>query len=376
MLSIGILGFIVWAQGGLPFMQVKGNIIRYMLEVGLKLNSIKRESQCPLFNVIESHNITHNSRIPIMAPPIITHNSSQSASTTIMDFHIGNVLVILPYALNQQATLLIGKKSNKDKNFLKPAVAYSGGASETTRGLTISKDFQTWFIGLTEGDGSWNACNGSFILRQKDPRVLYYIRKNLGFGRIILAKDGSYSFVVSNLELSKKLALIFNGNLVLHNSKLRYQSYHNLLLNHFPDLPSFDGKVNFPSLKTSWLSGITQANGGFSVSISKGNSIELTYYLDLKGEKGVLDKIQSLFGTGAVSIKTDDMCRYHTKSFAAASTVIDYFKKHHLVFNKHIAFLKWDKTYRIIKEGRLTEKNLAKIRRISKACDLLSIKGL
>ncbi len=39
-ISIGVLGFAVWAQNGLPFMEIKGNKIRYMLKVGFKLYSI------------------------------------------------------------------------------------------------------------------------------------------------------------------------------------------------------------------------------------------------------------------------------------------------------------------------------------------------
>jgi len=42
--------------------------------------------------------------------------------------------------------------------------------------------FINWFVGFTEGDGSFVVDNNtnriSFIITQKDPKVLYYIKKN------------------------------------------------------------------------------------------------------------------------------------------------------------------------------------------------------
>lgn len=319
-----------------------------MLEVGLKLNSINRGTKV-----------------------------------------IGKCLVIFSDALNQQATLLLLKAENNALIGSSVDTGSTGGASETTRELTRSKDasFHYWFTGFAEGNGSWNVSDGrvSFILRQKDPRVLHFIRKHLGFGNVILAKDGFSTFSVTNWDLSKRLALIFNGNLVLTDTKQRYESYHAVLCSKFPDLPPFNDKQNIPSLQTAWLSGFTQANGGFNVSISKseshalGHKIDLVYYVDhkaglLKPDYTILELIKTLFNTGTVYNRsaTSDIWRYETQSFNTAFMIISYFKKYPLVFNKHVAFLKWDKTYRIIKEDRLTDKNLLKIIKIRKACDSLS----
>ena len=102
--------------------------------------------------------------------------------------------------VNQQETLS-SKLSNineKDK-----------GSSETTRDITynfdeysnlipkhknkINKKFLEWFIGFTEGDGSFIVSKDKvyFDITQnlQDIQVLYYIKKELGFGKVIIRSE-------------------------------------------------------------------------------------------------------------------------------------------------------------------------------------------
>ena len=44
-----------------------------------------------------------------------------------------------------------------------------------------------WFIGFSEGDGSWQVDNTGrplFIINQQDPQTLYKIKKLIGYGTI------------------------------------------------------------------------------------------------------------------------------------------------------------------------------------------------
>src|SRR5690606_34521345 len=78
-----------------------------------------------------------------------------------------------------------------------------------------------WFIGFAEGDGCWQADlkkkQNSFIINKKDPKVLYKIRKILGFGIIKEYAPGTptryFRFSANTLEATEKLITIFNGNL-------------------------------------------------------------------------------------------------------------------------------------------------------------------
>lgn len=50
----------------------------------------------------------------------------------------------------------------------------------------IDKDFLIWFIGFSEGDGSWIVRTKRrrilFQIGQKEEEILLYIKKTLGFG--------------------------------------------------------------------------------------------------------------------------------------------------------------------------------------------------
>ena len=48
----------------------------------------------------------------------------------------------------------------------------------------VDKSFLEWFIGFTEGDGSFDQSKLAFIINQKDPKLLFKIKKKLGFGSV------------------------------------------------------------------------------------------------------------------------------------------------------------------------------------------------
>jgi hypothetical protein len=55
----------------------------------------------------------------------------------------------------------------------------------------IDPDWLQWFIGFTEGDGAILESKGrlSFVITQKDVRVLYHIQEVLGFGKVDVYSD-------------------------------------------------------------------------------------------------------------------------------------------------------------------------------------------
>lgn len=51
----------------------------------------------------------------------------------------------------------------------------------------ISEDWLIWFIGFSEGDGSWSRYKNEyvrFVLTQKEDKILYHIKDVLGFGEV------------------------------------------------------------------------------------------------------------------------------------------------------------------------------------------------
>ena len=57
----------------------------------------------------------------------------------------------------------------------------------------LNQDFVFWFVGFLEGDGSLFLNKNSFNLditqHSKDAQVLYLIKSNLGFGKIVFPKN-------------------------------------------------------------------------------------------------------------------------------------------------------------------------------------------
>ena len=90
-----------------------------------------------------------------------------------------------------------------------------------------------WFVGFAEGDGSWQVDTTGrsiFIINQQDPQILYNIKKLVGFGQVngpYHNKNGTtyYRYRVGNLEGTKKLIDIFNGNFVLDKTEKRFGNY-------------------------------------------------------------------------------------------------------------------------------------------------------
>jgi hypothetical protein len=83
-----------------------------------------------------------------------------------------------------------------------------------------------WFVGFTEGDGCFGVDYKSnriqFIITQKEPQVLYKIKKTLGFGVVRQHADGYYRYNVSEKSNLLHLIKIFSGRLVFNKTNLRF----------------------------------------------------------------------------------------------------------------------------------------------------------
>lgn len=150
-----------------------------------------------------------------------------------------------------------------------------------------------------------------------------YVELNLKFGEVNLYSDGYYNYSVTNWEDSKKLALLFNDNLILNKTSMSLEAHNNLVHKKFPDIPSFIDQPAILSLNNGWISGFTQADGGFNIQINKrknvklGYQIRLRYYLDQKGELEALNLIKIVFNTGGITVRDRDreLYRYSTYGY-------------------------------------------------------------
>lgn len=83
-------------------------------------------------------------------------------------------------------------------------------------------------MGFVEGDGSFSidaAGRAQLIITQKDPKVLYFIKKTLGYGRIFQDGDGNYRYFVGPQTQVGYLINIFNGQLRLANTNIKFEAW-------------------------------------------------------------------------------------------------------------------------------------------------------
>lgn len=220
-------------------------------------------------------------------------------------------------------------------------------------------DFIEWFVGFSEGGGSfvrWSKTNKiSFIITQKDPKVLYYIRKGLGFGGVYKCKDTYYRYIVSDKKNLQYLIKIFNrGNLVLFKTYKRFQEWIEAYsIYHSEPKIELVPRKGVISLKTAWLSGFVDAEGCFSAVRRSGrNTYRMRFILKQKGEFEVFKQFKGLWGFIKIDLlRKDDIIILNMDTLKSLKILIKYLDLYPLRSNKSIAFTRWLKLFRVIEEG-------------------------
>lgn len=229
----------------------------------------------------------------------------------------------------------------------------------------INKHFLSWLIGFTEGDGCFyydekNRRN-YFLISQKDPKVLYYIKKMLGFGKVYKKKN-SYQYYVSDQINIDILINIFNGNLQLGKTNKRFTIWFNEYYNNFTKqknklLLIFNS--NKISLNNSWISGFIDAEGCFTASLRKdsryksGYKLVLRFILDQKFEDETLSYIGLLLNKNKISNRKELEGMSRLIMYSNFDLLLQYLNKFPLKTIKKISFLRWKRLFFYTKQENL-----------------------
>ena len=128
------------------------------------------------------------------------------------------------------------------------------------------------------------------------------------------------------------------------------------------------------TLQDAWLSGFTDAEGCFNVSITSnaryalGHVVKMRFLLDQK-DSSILHIIRDLFGFGKVTLRsqTDEVYRYTATGFKSMNDVISYFKAFPLLTKKAFSFEKWLTVHNlVINKLHLSEEGLAQVKVLQK----------
>jgi hypothetical protein len=272
----------------------------------------------------------------------------------------------------------------------------NSGTSETARDITfefdnylnqivthkrkINKRFLEWFIGLTEGKGSFLVLNNKVYfdisVKIEDIQVLYYIKKELGFGKIKIKKDyegGSFaaSFYVTNYSNFYRLVILFNGNLCTVNKKREFKTWLEIFNSQYSKEILFIDRDPKPSLNTGWLSGYIDALGSFTGVMENSEEVNsityLTFFITQK-EFYILKVISEVLNLSIKNIKKNNDCWIlKISSVNKLRLIVNYLKRYTLKTKKSLAFTKWYKIYNLVlNKEHVNEAGLNKIHFLTK----------
>lgn len=301
----------------------------------------------------------------------------------------------------------------KDRNNLSTSLTL--GSSETTREAplldstqscfcfdgylapqhkkTLDHQFLTWFVGFTEGDGSFIVRKDQtktrvvFEIVQKDNKLIHKIRTCLGFGRVqpIEVNEESYwKYSVSDKKGIERLISLFYSNLVLPKRVLQFQrwvtsaSTLGICSKTFQKIPTCHPSV---SLNTAWLSGFVEAEGCFYAhftipcwSSRQSSRLNQKFHLtqqDLAGEKQILQHIGHLFQSRSTvrcvkqGTLTGNVYRLEMCSVESHQLLIEYLLCFPLQGKKQVDFVRWRRVFlQRQKKQHLTEKGIERMKRL------------
>ena len=182
------------------------------------------------------------------------------------------------------------------------------------------------------------------------------IFETLKFGRVIKQGKLTYRFIVEQKNLMELIILIFNGNMLLPSRIKRFKKFLEVY-----NKKAIKGKIllsqiefiksnNEPSLNNAWLSGFTDAEGCFTVSIKNTTGFSIRFILSQKHEENLtfFSKLILLFNTGIIEN------HYHHENYSYIVSGLkncskllefNYFEKFNLKTNKNNSYLLWKDLY-------------------------------
>ena len=274
----------------------------------------------------------------------------------LINYSILAIIAIIVIVNKSSLNILVSKLNySTSVNNFDYVPFYSKFVEHLPNATLPSERFLTWFIGFTEGEGSFIVNNRGdlcFVITQStiDIYILEYIKETLGFGKVIPQSQTTSRYVTQNKKEIELLIHLFNGNLILPRRKEKFEDF----VKGFNTWVS-KGRINLnpveikhtsilPSLDNSWLAGFTDGEGCFTCSINKDKGFSFNFNISQKWEQnvGILEHLCILFKGGKVSKHTmDNVNEYRIGGLHNSKNVFPYFDNYPLITKKSASYTAW-----------------------------------
>jgi intein-encoded DNA endonuclease-like protein len=276
----------------------------------------------------------------------------QHLFSTIKKISLSNLALSFHFNYSHKLNYSTKVKSNNDFDF---TLFYNKLQNHFPNINPPSKNFLTWLVGFTEGEGSFivnNRGDLAFIITQStiDLKVLEFIRDTLGFGKVIPQSIQTSRYVTqSKVEIDIIISL-FNGNLILPRKQQRFAIFlkgFNTWISKGKirlDTVEFKHRSILPGLNNSWLAGFTDGEGCFTCSIGKDRGFSYNFYIAQKWDINlpVLEHLCILFKGGIVSRHSaDNTYEYRIGGVNNSKNIFLYFDNYNLYTKKRISYALW-----------------------------------
>ena len=263
------------------------------------------------------------------------------------------------YMGNRKYSTYTNKTLEKEELNFNFSTFYEKHKAYLPNNLSPSSNFLSWFVGFTEGEGSFivnNRGDLAFVVVQSttDIKILYYIQETLGFGKVISQSVKTSRYVTQSKREIDIIISLFNGNVILPTRKNQLDKF----INGF-NIWASKGSIKLepivfinnyikPSLNNSWLAGFTDGEGCFSCSIGNRKGFSFNYNIAQKGENNViiLEHFCSIFKAGKVSNHfVKNVYEYRISGIKACPNIFPYFDKYTLLTKKSLSYTLWKQIY-------------------------------
>lgn len=215
-----------------------------------------------------------------------------------------------------------------------------------------NEDIGYYLAGLIEGDGYIGSRGFEILFYEKDVANAYFIKNWIGYGKVYKVKDKkAYKLTIFHSKGVEKVWNLVNGKFQ-GPYKIQQAIFH-----------SYDKKYNTSILPmntsdkiltTYWLAGFADADGNFSIFITKSNTHKIGYNIIIpfritQKNPDLLIKIKEVLQGGIIINNKDEFYRYSTVSFYIAKKIVLYFETYHLQNqNQYLRYRYWKKVLTLI----------------------------